>query len=241
MRYSHKFADLHYNIIMATEIKLSAELRKEKDNNVNKIRREGFLPANIYGSGMENKNIKIKNLDFEKVFNAAGESHLINLEVDGKEPLKVIVKDVQKDPVKDNIIHVDFYQVNMSKKIHTEIILNFIGESKAVKELGGTLIKHTDSIEIKCLPGDLVDRIDVDLSNLNNFHDTVKAGDLKLPKGVELAGNTDETIAIVLEPAKEEVKKEEVAAVEEVKEGEAAGEKTAGGKEEKGEQKKDKK
>lgn len=226
---------------MTTEIKLSAELRKESENNANKIRRDGFLPANIYGFGMENKNIKIKSLNFEKVFSAAGESHLINLEVDGKEPLKVIVKDVQKDPVKNNIIHVDFYQVDMSKKIHTEIILNFIGEPRAVKELGGVLIKHTDSIEIKCLPGDLVDRIDVDLSNLSNFHDSVKAGDLKLPKGIELFGDTDETIAIVLEPAKEEVKEEKVEAAEEVKEGEAAGEKVEDGAEGKKDQKKDNK
>jgi large subunit ribosomal protein L25 len=226
---------------MTKEIKLDAQLRDEKNGNMNKIRKEGFLPANVYGFGMENKNIKVKSIDFERVFSAAGESHLINLEIGGKEPLKVIVKDVQKDSVKDNIIHVDFYQVDMNKKIHTEIILNFIGESRAVKELGGVLIKNADSIEIKCLPGNLVDRIDIDLSNLNNFHDSVKAGDLKLPPGVELVGDADETIVIVLEPAKEEIKEEKVEVVGEVKEGEAAGEKAEGSGKEKAEQKKDKK
>lgn len=211
---------------MTKEIKLEAQLRDEKNGNVNNIRSGGFLPANVYGSGMENKNIKIKALNFNKVFAVAGESHLIDLEISGSDPLKVLVKDVQEDPVRGNVIHVDFYQVDMNKKITAEISLDFIGESKAVKELGGTLIKSLDSVEVKCLPGDLADKIKVDLSSLNNFHDSIKAGDLKLPAGMELAGQADETIITVLEPVKEEEKEEApVEAGEEPKEGDEAGKK----------------
>lgn len=218
---------------MTKEIKLEAKLRGEKNGNVKNIRKEGFIPANVYGSGVANQNIKIKSLEFSKVFAVVGESHLINLEIDGKGSIKVIVKDIQKDSTKDSIIHVDFYQVDMSKKIHTEIPLNFIGESRAVKELGGTLVKSMDSIEIKCLPGDLVDKIDVDLSGLNNFHDSIKTGELKMSGGIELVGSADEMVVIILEPVKEEIKKEETAGAIEAKEGEKGSEETAGGKEEK--------
>jgi large subunit ribosomal protein L25 len=208
---------------MATEIKLEVQSRSEENGKVKKIREAGFIPANVYGSGVDNKNIKVKELDFRRVFGMAGESHLIDLVIDGGEPVKAIVKDTQKSPTKDNVIHIDFYQVDMSKKITTEIPLNFIGESRGVKELGGTLIKNLDSLEVKCLPGNLVDKIDVDLSGLNNFHDAVRANDINLPEGMELISDTNETVVSVIEPVKEEERVEEVeeaAEGEEVKEGE---------------------
>jgi len=193
-------------------IKLEAQSRSEQNGKAAKVRKEGFIPATVYGSGSKSQVIKVKEADFSKVFNLAGESHLINLSVDGGAPHKVIVKDIQKDYLKGAVIHIDFFQVNMTKKITTEIPLNFIGESRAVKELGGTLIKNMDSLTIECLPGDLVDKIDVDLSALNNIHDAIKINDLVLPKGVELDSAHDEIVVSVIESAKEEVKVEAPAA-----------------------------
>lgn len=204
-------------------IKLEAQTRKEKNITAKKERRSGFIPANLYGKGVKNVNLKVKELDFKRVFSVAGESHLIELAIDKAAPVKVIVKDTQKDTTKDNVIHVDFYKVDMDKKITTEIPLKFIGESRAVKEKGGILVKSIDSVSVKCLPGDLVDNIEVSLANLNDFHDHIRISDIKLPAGIEVLADINEMVITVAEPAKEEV----AAAVEPTPEAAAGeGEKT---------------
>jgi len=134
---------------------------------------------------------------------------------------------VQKDPLKATIIHIDLYQVDMNKKITTEIPLHFIGESEAVKELGAVLVKTIDSVEVECLPGDLVNHIDVDLSVLKNFHDAIKTNDLKLPAGMKLVNETNDIVANVIEP-KAEVEEVPVEEVPVEGEGAEAGEKEEG-------------
>jgi len=179
-------------------IKLSAQLREKKERL-----NPDFMFGVLYGKGVENKNIKIKKSDFTKVFSEAGESNLIDLDL-GAESVKVLVKDTQRDIVKNFFNHVDFYQVNMKEKITTEIPLHFIGEAKAIKELGGVLIKDMDSLEVECLPSDLVDHIDVDISALKTFDDAIRVNDLILPKGLALVHHTNEMIAAVKEPKIEE-------------------------------------
>ena len=179
-------------------IKLAAQLRAKKE----KLGAD-FVPGVLYGKGVENKTLKIKKVDFDKAFKAAGESNLIDLDFGG-EAVKVLVKDTQHDVVKNFFTHVDFYQVNMKEKITTEIPLHFIGEAKAVKELGGALIKDLDALEVECLPADLVDHIDVDISVLNTYEDAIRVNDLKLPKGMVLVHHTNEMVAAVKEPKIEE-------------------------------------
>jgi len=213
---------------MTKNVKLTAQIRNEENDKVKIIRKNGFIPAVVYGNNLANKNIKIKKIDFEHAFRLAGEFNLIDLEIDREEPVKVIIKDVQKDVIKNNIIHVDFYRVDMTKKITTQIPLNFIGESKAVKELGGTLIKDMDNVEVRCLPSDLVSHIDVNLSRLENFGDLIRLNDLNLPEGIELVSETNEVVVGVRETkVEEEVVKpvEEVAGVAEAAPAEA-GDKT---------------
>ena len=184
---------------MTTKVQLKAQLRSEVNGQAKKIRTTGFIPAVIYGFGVKNKNIKIKQPDFEKVFAVAGEFNLVDLSIDKATPVKVIVKDIQRHGLTNNIIHVDFYQVDMSKKITAEIPLNFIGEAKAIKELGGTLVKNMDAVAVSCLPGDLVSQIEVDISVLENFNQFIRLHDLKLPDGITLAHETNEAVAGVVE------------------------------------------
>jgi large subunit ribosomal protein L25 len=184
---------------MTTKVQLNAQLRSQANGKAKNIRATGFIPAVIYGFGAANKNIKVKQHDFEKAFAVTGEFNLVDLSIDNKPGVKVIVKDVQRDNLTNNIIHIDFYQVDMTKKIFTEIPLNFIGEAKAVKELGGTLVKNMKTVEVKCLPGDLVSQIDVDISKLDNFDQFIRLHDLTLPQGVELASETNEAVAGVVE------------------------------------------
>ena len=111
----------------------------------------------------------------------------------------MIVKDIQRDILTNHIIHADLYQVDMTKKITTEIPLRFIGESKAVKDLGGTLVKNMDSVKVNCLPGDLTSQIEVDISRLENFNQFIRLNDLILPEAVELASATNEAVVGVSE------------------------------------------
>ncbi len=120
---------------------------------------------------------------------------------------------IKQDPKSDKIIHVDFHKVKMTEKIHTEIGLIFEGEAPGVKELGGTLVKNRDQIEVECLPGDLVHEIKIDLGVLKNLHDAVHIKDLNIPKGIAALADPEEVIVTVL-PTKveEEPKPEEVVA-----------------------------
>jgi len=180
------------------EIKLTVQTRvaQEKLN-------PDVIPAVLYGNGVTNQNLKIKRVDFDRAFATAGESNLIDLDIEGQ-IIKVLVKDTQHDIMKNYFTHVDFYQVNMKEKITTEIPLHFIGESKAVRELGGTLAKDMSEIEVECLPTDLVDHIDIDISVLATFDDVIRVNDIALPKGMVLVHHTNEVVAAVKEPKVEE-------------------------------------
>jgi len=182
------------------EIKLNASLR----DGTTALSKDDVL-AVIYGPGVNNRNLVVKSVDLEKAFMAAGESSLIELNINGENPVKVIIKDTQRHPLKSVLRHVDFYQVNMTKKITTEIPLRFIGESRAIKELGGMLVKSFDAIEVECLPSDLVNHIDVDISVITELHHGIKVSDLKLPKGMKVLTDLEETVTMVVEPKVEEV------------------------------------
>lgn len=226
---------------MAKKIELNAQTRNEKNDKPKKVRTSGYIPAVVYGAGFDNVNIKIKQNEFDHAFRLAGESNLINLSIDNKESIKVIVKDLQKNNIRGNVTHIDFYQINMNKKITTEIPLNFIGESSVVKELGGTIVKNTDSLEVECLPGNLVDHIDIDLSKLKTFADLIRLNDIELPHGMTLVSHTNEVVVSASEVAKEEEVKQPVAEVApEVKAGEAVADSGAEKKDKK-ENKKEKK
>ncbi len=203
---------------MGKEIELKAQTRDKKTEKNNKIREEGFIPACIYGPGFDNMEIKVKMSDFQKAFEEAGESTLIDLKIDEQNPIKVIIKDVQLDVLKDKIIHADFYKVDMNKEITTEIPLLFVGEAKAVKELGGVLVKNMDSIEVECLPVNLVEHVEVDLSPLETFDDYIKVKDLKLPEGIRVLEDEDSVIVSISKP--ESVKPEEETSEEKDKGGE---------------------
>jgi len=184
---------------MKTKVQLKAELRNQTNGKPKAVRESGFIPAVIYGSGAVNKSIKVKKHDFAKAFRIAGEFNLVDLSIGSDSEVKVIVKDIQRDGLTDNIIHIDFYRVDMTKKISAEIPLHFVGEAKAVKDLGGTLVKNMDMVKVSCLPGDLVSHIEADISKLENFDQFIRLHDLILPQGVELASATNEAVIGVVE------------------------------------------
>jgi large subunit ribosomal protein L25 len=189
---------------MSEVIKLAAESREAKKEKPNKLRRAGLVPAVVYGHGVENQSIKTIAGEFDKVLAQAGETHLVDLSIDGKAPIKVIIYDVAREQVKGRVQHVDFLKVNMKEKLTVEIPLTFVGESKAVKDLGAVIVRARDHVEVECLPDDLVDSIEVDLSVLNEFGDTITVADLKLPKGMTVTLDADASVVSLVEQEKQE-------------------------------------
>ncbi|NTW22687.1 50S ribosomal protein L25 [Candidatus Falkowbacteria bacterium] len=189
---------------MSEAIKLAALSREVKTEKPNKLRKEGLLPAVVYGHEFANQAIKVNARDFDKVLSQAGETHLVDLSIDGKSQVKVIVYDVSREQVKGRVQHVDFLKVNMKEKLTVEIPLHFVGESKAVRDFGAVVNRANDHVEVECLPDDLVDSIEVDLSVLNEFGDTITIADLKMPKGMTATHESDETIVSLVEQEKQE-------------------------------------
>lgn len=184
---------------MVRKIKLTAKSRDTKESPKN-IRQKGFLPAVLYGSGGEAEHLEIKYHDLEKAYDIAGESSLVDLEIDKKDPVKAIIKDIQKDGVKDKFLHIDLYRVDMKNKIEVEVPLEFIGDSKAVAEMGGTLVKNMQVLQVSCLPGDLLENIKIDLSLLKDFNDSIRVSDISLPESIEVMNDGSESVVTVVEP-----------------------------------------
>lgn len=158
-----------------------------------------FLPGVVYAPDIETMMIKFKTNDFIKAYTEVGESSLLTLKLADQE-FKVLVKDVQRDVIKDHFIHVDFYKVDMNKEVSTEIPLEFVGESKAVRELNAQLNKNIDFVSVECLPQDLVSVIEVDISALSEFGDSIHIKDLVLPSGIKVLNHPDNAVVSVTEP-----------------------------------------
>ncbi len=189
---------------MAMEtIKLAAQ-KREAGKGLRKLRENSLVPAVMYGHSTKNRNVAVPYNEFAKAYKAAGESTLLDLEIGGDGAIKALVKDVQVDPLTNRFTHVDFYEVNLKEKLRTEIALNFAGESPAVKELGGSLVKSLDRVKVECLPTDLVHAIDVDVSALKTFDSMIHVGDLKVPKGIVILDNPKEVVATAEAPMTEE-------------------------------------
>ncbi|MCL5410998.1 MAG: 50S ribosomal protein L25 [Patescibacteria group bacterium] len=184
-----------------TDFKLEAKLREEA---ANKTRAEGFIPGIVYGKGLDNTKISLEKTNFLRLYKEAGTSNLVELTINGSKGAKTLIHDIQLDPIKSEILHVDFYKVNMKEKIHAEVPLKFIGDSVAVIEKEGSLITSKDSIEVECLPADLIPELEVDISVLDDFEKSIKISDLKIPAGVEILDDPEEMIAHVEEPRSEE-------------------------------------
>ena len=221
-------------------LSLSAKIRKDLGKKVKKLRKKGVLPGVLYGPKMKTATpLEINLKEFEKIYKDTGESSLISLEVDpttGPGQTKkflVLIHELARDPLTEKPIHVDFYQPRLEKEIEVRIPLIFEGETLAVKDLGGTLVKNISELIVKALPQNLPHEIKVNIEKLKTFGDSVKILDLKLPEGVKVQRSPEEIVAHVLAPGKVEEelvkpveeKVEEVEKVEEKKEEKEAKEK----------------
>lgn len=176
----------------------------KREGRVQDIRAASRIPAIVYGKGITPQQISLARSEFVKVSKAAGSSSLIDLTIDSQAPVKVLIKEIQVHVLRMDPIHVDLYQVRMDTEITAKVPLVFVGESAAVKVGGGTLSKAMDELEIECLPGNLPHEIQIDLSLLATFEDSITVASLKLPEGVKAMTDAELTIVSVSRPLTED-------------------------------------
>lgn len=176
---------------------------RERRENLNQIRKAGFIPAVFYGRKQESTQISVKLTDFSKVFAQAGESTVVTLKGNfGTHD--AMIQEIDRDPITGVTRHADFYVIEKDKKIKVHVPVEFEGIAPAVKEFGGILVKVLHEIEIEALPGNLPHVINVDISSLVDFDSNISAGSLKLPNGVNLVTKEEEIVASVAKPKEEE-------------------------------------
>ena len=181
-----------------TKFAISAEIRGN-DEKVSHIRATKRVPGIVYGKTQDPISFTVDSSDFLRLYRKAGESNIINLKV-GKLDLEVLVHQTQKHPVTGSFTHVDFYAITRGEALQTHIHFNFVGESAAVKE-GAIVEEIMKDMEVKCLPRNLVDHFDVDLSLLKEAGDTIRISDLALDaEKYEILGNQDDVIATATLP-----------------------------------------
>lgn len=186
------------------KITLESKLREERGRKTNKGRKLGMVPGVIYGKKIKPQSLWVNALDLSRLLKKFGESVIIDLKIDAKGGQNVIIHELQKETVTGKYTHVDFYQVDMAEKIEAEVHLEFIGESEAVKALGGNLVKSIDKIEVECLPADLPSHIDVDISAIKTFADHILVKDLKVSDKVKIDLDPETVVALVAPPRSEE-------------------------------------
>jgi len=176
---------------------------KDRTNkeNTDFLRESGVVPAVMYGKKTESTPISVALNDFQRVWHEVGESSVISLVKDG-ETYDVLIHDVEVHPVTELPLHIDFYTLEKGQKVEVSIPLSYVGESPAVKNLGGLLIKVMHELEVEAEAAQLPNEIEVDISTLVDFDSRITVGDLKLPTGVIAKVDKDEVI-VIAEEAKE--------------------------------------
>lgn len=184
--------------------KLVLKIENRTEENLKLLRSSKLVPWVVYWHKQEPIKVKFDNSDFLRTFRQAWSNHVVTLDLDGKK-IDVLVHEVQREPVSSAFLHVDFYAITKWEKVHTEIPLSFVWSSKAASEWAiiEELIKE---VEVKCLPTDLVDNFEVDLSLLAEIWDTIKISDLKVSSKIEILNSQDDVIAVASKP---KVEKEE--------------------------------
>lgn len=189
-------------------LNLSAKIRKISGKKVKNLRKKGKIPAVVYGPEIKSLSIELNLKEFEKIFKEAGESSLISLKIEGgksqSKKFMVLIHDLAREPITLKPLHVDFYQPKLKEKVEATVPLVFEGESKAVEEMKGTLVKNISEVEVKALPQDLPKEIKVNIDSLKTFDDTILIKDLEVSEKIQVLKDPGEVVALVTSPEKVE-------------------------------------
>ncbi len=193
---------------MSERIILPADHRKVIGKKVKVLRREGKLPAIVYGSGIEPTPIVMDMHEATKSLRTVTSSTLVLLDIEGKEQL-ALVRDRQVDRLKNMILHVDFLAVSMGQTLQATVPIRLVGHAPVLDDFDALVMQDTESLEVEVLPKDLPEVIEVDVSVLTELGSSISITDLDLPEGVNVLTDPDTLIAVALSAAREEEEEEE--------------------------------
>ena len=201
------------------QVELTAEKRTVLGKQVKQLRRQGWVPGVMYGHSFDPVSVQFEESSLRGVLSQVGGSQLVRIKVKGrKQPEMALVRDVQRDSIRGTLLHVDFYRVKMTERLTAEVPLMIVGESPVVERQEGVMLYGISAVEVECLPGDLVDAIEVDLSDLVELDQVLYVRDLAIPAGIELLTDPDEVIARAVLVREEEEEEEEEMVVPEAEE-----------------------
>lgn len=185
------------------KIVLEAQVRTQTGKKVKFLRKEGFIPAIIYGREVETLPISLKKRETTLLFNKISGSTILTIHVDGKEHA-TLVREVQRDYIKNELLHVDFQAVSLKEKLRTHVSLTLVGKAPVLENFEALIVSGIDQIEVECLPQDLVDTIEVDISSLAEIGAAIYVKDLPKLANVEILTDLEELVAVA-SAVKEEV------------------------------------
>lgn len=181
-------------------LELKAEQRDVKGRHVKYLRQQGIVPVILYGRDVKSTPLQIEEKALEKVLDEAGTHQLVSLQVGNEKPYMTLARDIQRDVIKRNYLHVDFYAVKMDETVVAQVPITLIGDSPAVSQFGGVLTQGLDEIEIECLPSDLISSVEVSVEPLKELNDSLSVSDLVLPDNLKILSDPDSMIAKVEPP-----------------------------------------
>ncbi|HEY1421527.1 MAG TPA: 50S ribosomal protein L25 [Candidatus Dormibacteraeota bacterium] len=202
-------------------MQLKASTRELLGKRTRRLHRQGKLAAVVYGHNTSATPLELDRLEFQKVFLKSGRTHLVDLVVDGDRTEKVLVREIQTHPRRLGPIHVDFYQVNLQEKIEVQVPVHLVGESAAVKRGDADILQPLHSLRVECLPSDIPESFEVDISPLEEIEQELRVTDISVPKGVTVLQDPEDLV-IKIVPKREMKVEEEVPSAETAVVGEGA-------------------
>ncbi len=190
-------------------LELKAQSREVIRRGIKDLRLQGLVPAVMYGKNLETKSLQVDARSLGKVLSVAGTHQLISLKIGDQKPRMTLARDIQRDYINRDYLHVDFYAVRMDEKVTAQVPLVLVGVSPAVQDLGGILTQGFDQVEIECLPSDLISSIEINIDGLTDFNDTIIASDLSVPDTVTLLSDP-ESMLVKIEPPRTVEEEEEI-------------------------------
>lgn len=209
---------------MAKRETLKVEKREVLGKKVKKLRRDGILPANIYGKEFKSTSVQVPLKDFQAIFNIVHETGLVDLTLDSQ-TIPVLIHNVQINPRTQNTVHADFFKVNLKEKITARVPVVAIGEPKAVADKVGLLEQPVSEVEVEALPTDLPENIEVNVENLAQVDEQIMVSDIKVPDGVAILNEASQVVfkigELVTKEMEEQMAADEAAAAEATAEAQA--------------------
>ena len=179
--------------------KFTLKAPKREDKKPRLLRREGNIPATIYGPAVESESVQIDAREFSRL-PAAAFSHLLELETDGGKPVNVIIRNVQRVSTSDAVLNVEFYRVSLDKKLTVSVPIKFVGVSPAVKIFSAQFLESAVAVDIECYPHEIPDFVEADISKLKELDSAITFQDLKISPSIKVLNPLEEIVARAVTP-----------------------------------------